>query len=41
MVERGAATRGKVGKRVGGADDVEFKATVPHEQIRWDYGATP
>jgi hypothetical protein len=35
MVERGAATRGKVAKTVAGADDVELKATIPHKQIHW------
>jgi len=35
MVERGAATKGKVAKTVGGADDVELKATIPHKQIHW------
>jgi hypothetical protein len=35
MVERGAATKGKVAKTVAGADDVELKATIPHKQIHW------
>ena len=35
MVERGAATRGKMAKTVSGADDVELKATIPHKQIHW------
>ena len=33
-MERGAATRGKVGKAVSGADDIEIKATVPNHQIK-------
>ena len=35
MVERGAATKGRVAKTVAGADDVELKATIPHKQIHW------
>lgn len=35
MVERGAATKGKMAKTVAGADDVELKATIPHRQIHW------
>jgi hypothetical protein len=35
MVERGAATKGKVATTVAGADDVELKATIPHKQIHW------
>jgi hypothetical protein len=32
---RGAATRGKMARRVTGAGDIELKATVPHKQIHW------
>jgi len=35
MVERGAATKGRMAKTVSGADDVELKATIPHKQIHW------
>ena len=33
-MERGAATRGKVGKAVSGAEAIEIKATVPNHQIK-------
>jgi len=32
-MKRGAATRGRVGKLVAGAEGIEIKATIPHRQI--------
>lgn len=34
VIERGAATRGKVAKAMAGAEAIEVKATVPDRQIR-------
>lgn len=34
MIERGAATKGRMAKAMAGADDIEIKATIPHHQIQ-------
>jgi hypothetical protein len=34
VMERGAATKGKMAKAMAGADDIEIKATIPHRQIQ-------
>jgi hypothetical protein len=38
MAVRGAATKGAVARKVAGADDVELKATIPHDQIHRGLG---
>src|SRR4029079_5152014 len=34
IMERGAATRGKVAKAMAGAEAIEIKATIPNHQVR-------